>query len=274
MNEIPITQRVFPFSLAAWYMALYASYLYWLRHLLDRLGSECALSIWQQVCQHDDDGLTLQVLGTGWEDVEQELGFDVDGSIAALLRELFPTPIEGVTPEQARLLVEKIPPFPQVRQTFPSMDVWKEITAYEALHLSLEGPALLTEALLRSHGKQGELIAYDVLRQERIWTIGGQTARLSDFIAQFTAGPEDESLFTAGLEKEIVRVSEQEMLVHITGCEWARYFQERHPQVGYLVACSTDETAYRELNKTIRLQRTSTLMEGGKFCDFRIYKTG
>lgn len=56
-------------------------------------------------------------------------------------------------------------------------------------------------------------------------------------------------------------------------CEWARYFQERHPRVGYLMACSTDETAYRAFNPSLRLQRTQTLMEGGALCDFRIYAT-
>jgi hypothetical protein len=33
--------------------------------------------------------------------------------------------------------------------------------------------------------------------------------------------------------------------------------------LGYLMACSTDEAAYRAFNDTLRLQRTSTSMEGG-----------
>ena len=48
-------------------------------------------------------------------------------------------------------------------------------------------------------------------------------------------------------------------------------FRERHPGVGYLVACSTDEVDYRAFNEKLRMQRTSTLMEGGEVCDFRIY---
>jgi hypothetical protein len=37
------------------------------------------------------------------------------------------------------------------------------------------------------------------------------------------------------------------------------------------MACSTDETAYRAFNENLRMQRTSTLMEGGEVCDFRIF---
>lgn len=36
------------------------------------------------------------------------------------------------------------------------------------------------------------------------------------------------------------------------------------------MACSTDEAAYRAFNDSLRLQRTSTLMEGGQVCDFRV----
>jgi len=32
-----------------------------------------------------------------------------------------------------------------------------------------------------------------------------------------------------------------------------------------------DDPVYRSLNERIRLQRTSTLMEGGAACDFRVY---
>ena len=46
---------------------------------------------------------------------------------------------------------------------------------------------------------------------------------------------------------------------------------ERHPRVGYMLACALDNAAYRSFNDQIRLQRTSTLMEGGSECDFRVY---
>jgi hypothetical protein len=78
--------------------------------------------------------------------------------------------------------------------------------------------------------------------------------------------PEEANIFTAGLDIERIRTSEKEAVVHVKECEWARYFQERHPQCGYLMACSTDEAACRAFNKNLRMQRTSTLMEGGKIC--------
>ena len=75
----------------------------------------------------------------------------------------------------------------------------------------------------------------------------------------------------AGLTYDLVRASRNEMVLHISECELARYYQEHHPRVGYLMACSMDETEYRAVNDRIRMQRTSTLMEGGALCDFRIY---
>jgi hypothetical protein len=60
-------------------------------------------------------------------------------------------------------------------------------------------------------------------------------------------------------------------VTRVVECEWARYFLEHHPGVGYLLACSLDNAAYRSFNNRLRLQRTSTLMEGGTACDFRVY---
>jgi hypothetical protein len=238
------------------------------------LGHDCTLAVWQDVYQDYDDELLLRILTTGWNEVAQDESADVEESIGELLPEIFPLSIEGVSREKARQLVEKMPLISQVKRTFPSLNVWRESTAYEALHLRLDGVARLTEALLRFHGKQGELIAYDVLREERIRAGGGRTGSVADFVADFTSEPEEANLFTAGLEIESVHASELEVALHVKECEWARYFQELHPQVGYLIACSTDEVAYRAFNEGLRMQRTSTLMEGGKVCDFRIYAIG
>src|SRR5690606_37543396 len=94
---------------------------------------------------------------------------------------------------------------------------------------------------------------------------------LSDRAARFTSSPSRPDMFTAGLEVELVRASDTEVVTRVTECEWARYFRERHPSVGYLLACSLDNAAYRSYNDRLRLQRTSTLMEGGAACDFRVY---
>jgi len=91
-------------------------------------------------------------------------------------------------------------------------------------------------------------------------------------MSEFTSEPKEASLFTAGLESQIISVSEKEVVLHVSECEWARYYRENHPQVGYLMACSTDEAAYRAFNANLRLQRTRTLMEGAAVCDFRIFE--
>ena len=65
--------------------------------------------------------------------------------------------------------------------------------------------------------------------------------------------------------------TDTEVASRITACEWARYFRERHPSVGYLVSCSTDDAAVRAMNDKVRMRRTSTIMGGGRVCDFRIY---
>ena len=274
MNNTTCSKRVFPLKLAPWLLIRYTSYLHWLRHLLERLGHDCALSVWQDVYRDYNDELLLHILTTGWNDVAQDELVDVEGSIAELFPRFFPVAIEGVSMEKARQLVEKMPPINQVKQAFSSLNVWRETTAYEALHLLADGWALLTEALMRFHGKQGELIAYDLFREERIKAGGGKTGSVTEFMSGFTSNPEEADIFTAGLETESVHVSEQEVVFHVKECEWSRYFHERHPQVGYLIACSTDEAAYRTFNENLRMQRTSTLMEGGKVCDFRIYAVG
>jgi len=201
----------------------------------------------------------------------QAKGGEAEQKIAALFSSYFPDPIQGVSKISARQLVEEMPPVKQIKQTFQSLSVWKSMTAYEVLHLKFDARALLAESLIRLHGKQGELIAYDVLREERRITGGGRTGSVAEFISDFISEPETPNLFTAGLRVDWVQVSELEVVLNVKECEWARYFQERHPQVGYLMACSTDEVAYRAFNKDIRMQRTATLMEGGEVCDFRIY---
>ncbi len=153
----------------------------------------------------------------------------------------------------------------------PSPNVWKDVTAEQALHLRLHGNARLCEALIRRHGKQGELIAYDLLRQGRILAGGGRAGSVAEFMADFIAEPQEPNLFTVGLKTELVRASDSEVVLLVRDCAWARYFQAHHPQVGYLVACSTDEADYRAFNEHLRMQRTTTLMEGGEVCDFRIY---
>lgn len=274
MNDSPLHLREFPFRLLSWLPGCYLIYLIWLRHLLERLGCDGTLSIWRDVYQEYDDGMLLQILSAGWIVDAQDVGVEYKERIDALFLRYFPVPIEGVSKESARQFVDNMPPIKQIKQTFNSPNVWKSMTAYEALHLKFDALALLAERLLRLYGKQGELIAYDILGEERVIAGGGKTGSITEFISDFISEPKEPNLFTAGLRMEIGDASEREVVLNVKECEWARYFRERHPQVGYLMACSTDEIAYRAFNKNLRMQRTLTLMEGAEQCDFRIYPVG
>ena len=71
----------------------------------------------------------------------------------------------------------------------------------------------------------------------------------------------------------MTRLSANEVVMRVRECDFARYFRDHHPQVGYLMICSTDEGAYQAVNRNVRMQRTSTLMEGEETCDFRLFGT-
>jgi len=167
IEKLPCSMRTFPLILSSWLPASYSSYLQWLKHLLERLGKEYVLSLWQQVYQDIDDELVLQILSKGWCEVDQPAIGKIEKQIDDMCACFFPVPLDGVTKENARKLVELMPPIHQIRQIFPTLQVWKELPAYEALHLRFDGAALLTEAMIRTLGKQGELIAYDILKEER-----------------------------------------------------------------------------------------------------------
>lgn len=273
MSYVPCRERTFPLVLVYPFQVRYVAYLHWLRHFLERLGREPALAVWEKAFGAYDEELLLRILSSGWERVEEQRSAEVEERIADTLAALFPVPVEGVPAEQAREIVDGSPPFRQIRQRLPSLDVKRETTTYDALHLFHDGLALLAEAMIDRHGKAGEFMVYDAMLEELAWT--PRQVSVKDFMtrryARFSTEPEEADIFSAGLEVEVIRGSETEVVTRVKECEWARYFRERHPRVGYLLACSLDDPVYRSANERIRLQRTSTLMEGGTGCDFRLY---
>lgn len=273
MSYVPSRERTFPLRLADPFGIHYVTYLHWLRHFLERLGREPTLAVWEEALGDYDEELLLRILSSGWEGVEEEHSAEAEEEIADTLAALFPIPVEGVPAEQAREIVEGSPPFRQIRQRLPTLDLKRETTTYEALHLFRDGLALLAEAMIDCHGKAGELMVYDAMLEELAST--QRHVSVKEFMlgryARFTTEPEEANMFSAGLEVEMIRGSKTEVVNNITECEWARYFRERHPRVGYLLACSMDDPVYRSLNERLRLQRTCTLMEGGEACDFRVY---
>jgi hypothetical protein len=263
--------------LADGYEYHYWLYLNWLKHLLERLGREHALALWEDVFSGYDEGLLVDILSMGWEEEGESKPNGTAKALDEILSELYPSPVEGVSGEQVRMLVENTPPFRQIRQHLPSLNMKRQITTYEYLHLFRDGLGLVAEALMDDYGKQGEYLIYEAMLEE--WPRNAEPrmsvgAFMSKRAARFGAEPEEPDIFSAGLEVELIRSSETEVVTRVVECEWARYYREHHPQAGYMLACALDNAAYRSFNDEIRLQRTSTLMEGGQWCDFRVYGVG
>jgi hypothetical protein len=273
MAHKPCRDRTFPLWLSYEYERQYTANLTWLQQFLIRLGRLHALALWEGAFQRPDDGLLDRILASGWQETGEDRRDDLEAGLDSALAERFPAAIDSFGPTEARDLLDCTPPFRQIRQAFSSLDLVRETTTYEWLHLFLHGFALLVEEAIRRHGKEGELVAYDALLEEvaaATFSADVQTymERRRD---RFQTEPEEATPFTAGLEVELVRASETEVVNRVVECEWARYYRERHPTVGYLMACSVDNAAYRSANERIRLQRTTNLMEGGDHCDFRVY---
>jgi len=269
MDYIPCPKRRFPFRIN--FVTFYASYLRWLRHLIERLGYQNTLSIWKGTFAEYDDQLLISILSSGWHEVETDETNQLEAKAEEWIEEFFPASGSALSNDEARNIIEDTPPITQIKQLFSIHTMEKEITAYNALHIRFDGFACLTESLIAEYGKQGELIVYDLMIEDRLASGQGETGSVEEFFEYFTLKSDTPNLFTTGLEIEVISKTERESVTYIRECEWARYFQERHPQVGYLMACSTDEASYKAFNPSLRLQRTGTIMEGSDKCDFKIY---
>lgn len=269
MNTIPCPERHFPFRIN--FVSFYAQYLRLLRNLIERLGYENTLSIWKNTFANYDDKLLMSILSSGWLKVESDETNQLEAKAEALIEEFFPPSGSALSRTEVGKIIEETPPIKQIKQLFSSHTIEKESTTYHAVHVLFDGLAYLAESLIDRFGKQGEFIIYDLLKEERLASSQGNTGRVEDFIKYFTSEVKPPNLFTAGEEMEVISKSEREAVTYVRECEWARYFKERHPRVGYLMACSTDEAAFKAFNPNLRLQRTETIMEGSDKCDFRIF---
>lgn len=271
MGYIPCHERLFPFRLNANESS--KPYLRWLKHLGERLGVQNALSVWGSAfADYDDTGLN-EILSSGWHKVSPDETNPI-GSASEPDMEFLSATNLGLSEPEVIGVIENTPPIAKIRKLFSDDTVEKEITAFEALHLRFDALAYLAEALIKKYGKQGEFIVYDLMVEGRLASQKEKTGSVEEFLESFAAEEETPSLFTAGLQTELIYKTEREVVLHIRQCEWARYFRERHPSVGYLMACSTDEVSYKAFNANLRMQRSSTLMEGGELCDFRIFAIG
>lgn len=269
-----VRNRTFDMKLAPACKATLYSRLRWLESMLHRLGKGVTLALWDEAFRVPDDGLMAAILAAPWQPYE-----DRDGErkrLDVMIESCFEAPVAGVPKAQAHdlAMMDAGVRLPVAR--YPSLEVRRRITAYEAIHLRLDGMARLAATMRSQLGKEGELLAYDFVRAGRVAgaAAGSGKSTAAEVMRDFAdlARPTQESMFSAALKVELVRQSPTEVAVNVTECEWARYLRERHPSVGYLVACSTDDAAVRARTDKLWLQRTSTLMEGGRVCDFRIYE--
>lgn len=269
MDHLPCHKRTFPFRMDI--VTFYATYLGWLRHLTERLGLQNTLSIWKNTFADYDERLLISILSSGWHKVASDGVNQKGNNVDELVADFLSTTNLELSIAEVKNIIENTPPISQIKQYFSLDNVEKEITVYDALHLLFDALACLAESLIEKYGKQGELIVYDLLVESRLASVKDVTGSVEEFIENIAAESDTLNLFTAGLETELINKTKREAVFNVRECEWARYFQERHPDVGYLMACSTDEVAYRAFNKSLRLQRVHTIMEGSGKCDFRIY---
>ena len=277
MDRLPCTQRTFPLQLAPAYVAHYALSLHFLKMMLERLGEPAALDTWRQAFEGADDELFYRTLEQGWQVEPGSMAGEVEASLAGLLVHLFRQPVQGVSAEQAGELVDKAPPFAQLTERFPMLNAQRTSTTYDALHLFRHGLARLAETLIERYGKAGEYLVLETMLREIASRPVQETSPEEFFdLCSSWYNPEAETptISSAGQELELKRTGENELTMRVTACEWARYYRERHPRVGYLMACSTDAAYFQSYHPDIRLQRTTTLMEGEDHCDFRIYTSG
>ena len=268
-KTIPCPKRRFSYRIN--FLTFYESYLRWLRHLIERLGAQNILLLWKETFADYDDQILLSILSSGWHEEETDETIPLEAKAEDWIEKFFPTADSIFVNSEVRNIIEGTPPIRQIRQLFSIKTVEKEMSAYDALHIRFDGLACLAETLIEKYGKQGELIVYDLITEGRLASGQGESGSVEEFIENFTAEPDMPNLFTAGLDIEVIRKTDRESIAYVRECEWARYFQDRHPQVGYLMACSTDEASYKAFNPNLRLQRTGTIMEGRDRCDFRIY---
>ena len=77
------------------------------------------------------------------------------------------------------------------------------------------------------------------------------------------------SLGSDACDVEMREMSAEGMALDITGCRYAKFFQQMgEPELGFLLVCSNDYPGVEGI-PGLELERTQTIMQGADFCDFR-----
>jgi len=239
------------------------------RHLLERLGTEAADGLWNAL-PTAPDALTSEILALPQQ---PETEFLTEMQLREGLDRVFALPVRGVTSEQALGFLSGKPPFIFIQAAAPSGQGILSLTTYQWLHLFRDALARIAEEAVARNGKAAEFMVYDALLGEAAgWDKISGEKFMRQRLARYQTPAETPNAFSAGLDITLVRGDEREIVAHVTACEWARYHRERHPSVGYLLACSLDDPMYRRLCDDVRFQRRSSLMEAGRYCEFCFYR--
>lgn len=274
MNDTYITKKTFDAQLGKAFINIFRQYAILIPHCTNRLGFEPTLFLIKETLLKKTDSYTSEILNYGWMPSEKTI--NIDREKLEIVSMYLSDNVPGVDiPDYQSLkdLILKTYPLNQIIQKFGSeLQGECKLTAYEYIHLVIDGYATLIEALIKEYNKEGELIAYDIERKIRLSSPPQNCDNnIKQFMKDFAYLEKNKGLLSAALSCTVKKVSETEVIKDINECEWARYFRERHPDVGYLIACSTDETEYLNYNKRLRMKRTKTLMEGGDCCDFHVF---
>ncbi len=287
--------KTFLLKLSDCYMEYFRNYAFVYRHMLERIGRDAVEETWRSANERFEDELFLSLLESGW--APEEAPTAIPSQREQLLGVLFESPIQGVTAHSAKTFLLSVGPFSHFEKRFRALASQRECTAYKALHLLAHGLACFAEAAIERFGRAAEFMIYDGLVQEvddrltpegtgREWVkaIYDRVEAAKESAPAASEAPETPekrsdqekpallpNIGSAGHIEEVIRVTEDEVIVHMTQCSWADYYLDRHPTVGQLLGCCIDDPVYRRTADGLRLQRQFTLMEDGPHCDFRFY---
>jgi len=72
------------------------------------------------------------------------------------------------------------------------------------------------------------------------------------------------------LDYEVVKQAPDAFEVNVTGCRYAKFYNELGaPELGFLLVCSSDFAMAEGFGPDVQLTRTRTIMQGASHCDFR-----
>jgi len=78
--------------------------------------------------------------------------------------------------------------------------------------------------------------------------------------------------FAAGdaLDYDVIKQTPNAYEVNVTGCRYAEFYKKLGvPELGFLLACSSDFPMVEGYGAGVQLKRTQTIMQGASHCDFR-----